>query len=70
MDKAKVWLGRLLYGVIALLLSYNESLYVILALGTHIFSSTDPVVHASKSSTDPAVHARKHPGLGQMWVEL
>ena len=70
MDKAEVWLGRLLYGVIALLLSHNELLYIILALDTHIFSSTDPVVHASKSSADPAVHARKRPGLGQMWVEL
>ena len=70
MDKAEVWvLARLLYGVIALLLSHNELLYVILALGTHILSSTDPVVHASKSSADPFVHAREHTGLGQTWVE-
>ena len=61
-----MWLGHLLYGVIALLLSHNELLYVILALDTHILSSTDPVVHASKSSTDPFVHALEHPGLAQM----
>ena len=52
-----------LYGFITLLLGDNELLdHASLGLGTHIFrlcSSTDPVVHASKSS-----------GLAQMWVEL
>ena len=63
MDEAEVWLRRLLYEVITLLLRHNELLYhVILALDTHVFRPC--------SSTDPVVHASKHSGLGQMWVEL
>ena len=63
MDKAEVSLRRLLYGIITLLLSQNESLYhVCLVLGTHVFRLC--------SSTDPVVHASKYSGLGQMWVVL
>ena len=63
MDKAEVWLSRLLYGVITLLLSHSELLYhVSLALATHIFRLW--------SSTDPVVHACQHSGPGQMWMEL
>ena len=59
-DKPEVWLRRLVYGIITPLLSHNESLHhVSLELGTHVASSTDPVIHASK-----------HSGHGQMWVEL
>ena len=63
MDKSKVRLWCLLYGIITPLLSHNGSLnHVSLALGTHIFRLG--------SSTDPVVHASKHSGLNQMWVEF
>ena len=60
MDKPEVRLRGLLYGIITPLLRHNESVHhVSLALGTHVCSFTDPVIHASK-----------HSGLGQVWVEL
>ncbi len=58
MDKPELRSRRLLYVIVTLLLSHNESLYhVSLALATHVCSSTDPVVHATDPVVHPVVHA-------------
>ena len=63
MDKPKVRLRRLPYGIITPLLNHNELLHrVRLESSTHISRLC--------SSTDPVVHASKHSRFGQIWVEL